>query len=108
MRRYQDLIWVFILSSAVAACAHGPGADLKPRRPPLGLHILCQPTEAQIYVDDKYMGTTKGLEKHPLMLSPGMHRVEIRSEGYFAHFAEVELAHGVKQVLKVKLRKEPF
>ena len=102
------LVLTLTLTLTAIACGTKPGPDLKPRPQLGGLLIICEPVQAQIFVDDKYMGTTKGLDKGPLMLSPGMHRIEIRHEGYFAHFAEVELARGVKQILRVKLRKEPF
>jgi len=73
-----------------------------------GILIVCDPDDALIYVDDKYMGSVKGLDRRPLPVPAGAHRLEIRKDGYFAHFAEVTVAKGVRQRLKVKLRKEPF
>ena len=89
------------------ACGPPARPVIKPR-PQIGLHIICEPADAQLYVDDRYMGSTEGLAKRALELSPGVHRIEIRRVGHFAHFAEVTLARGVKQVLKVKMRREPF
>lgn len=73
-----------------------------------GLQIECDPADALIYVDDKYLGSVKGLKQRPLKLTEGTHRIELRREGYFAHYAEVTVVKGVQQRLQVKLRKEPF
>jgi len=77
-------------------------------RPLAGLLLACEPQDSTVYVDDKYMGSVKGLNERPLMLTEGVHRVEVRRDGYFAHFAEVKIVKGVRQQLTVKLRKEPF
>ena len=105
MKPHVALIWMACLT--MAACGSPGKPALKPR-PQAGLHIVCEPDDAQLYVDDQFMGTTKGLGKRPLQLQPGLHRIEIRRVGHFAHFAEVKLVRGVKQVMKVRLRKEPF
>jgi len=63
---------------------------------------------SMLFVDDKYMGTVAGLKGRPLMLPEGPHRIELRRDGYFAHYADVTVAKGVKQRLEVTLRKEPF
>jgi hypothetical protein len=77
-------------------------------RPVGGLEIVCEPEDALLYVDDKYLGTASGLKIRPLKLAAGPHRIELRREGYFTHFAEVTITTGVRQKLRVKLRKEPF
>lgn len=99
---------VLPLSLLVASCGPSvPNTGAKVR-PLAGLLVICDPQDAMIYVDDKYMGSVKGLGRRPLMLSDGVHRVEVRRDGYFAHFTEVTVAKGVRQQLKLKLRKEPF
>lgn len=90
---------------AWAAC-HPPSQPTV--RPLAGLRILCEPADATLYVDDRYFGSTARLGRQPLMLPEGFHRLELRRDGYFAHFAEVTLVKGVRQQLEVKLRKEPF
>lgn len=73
-----------------------------------GLRITCEPVDAQLFVNDAYMGETKGLDRTPIMLREGVHRIEIRRSGYFSYFATVRVARGVGQGLHVRLRKEPF
>jgi hypothetical protein len=72
------------------------------------VQIRCEPGDALVYVDDQYQGSVKALAARPLMLPEGSHRIEIRRDGYFSHFAEVTNAKGVQQRLEVKLRKEPY
>jgi hypothetical protein len=73
-----------------------------------GLAIRCDPPDAVLFVDDKYMGTVGSLKGRAVKLPEGVHRIEVRKEGYFSHFAEVKVAKGVRQQLEVALRKEPF
>ncbi len=54
------------------------------------------------------MGTVAGLATKPVVVRVGPHRLELRKEGYFAHFAEITVAKGLRHKLEVKLRKEPF
>lgn len=98
---------VLVCSALMASCGHSGANNLKVR-PLAGLLVICEPQDAMIYVDDKYMGSVKGLNRNPLMLTEGVHRVEVRKDGYFAHFTEVKVVNGVRQQLKLKLRNEPF
>jgi hypothetical protein len=93
---------VFLLAGA---CSSAPDPD---PRPVGGLVIKAEPADALVFVDDRYMGTVAGLMERPIMLPEGQHRVELRREGYFAHFTEVRVARGVRQRVEVKLREEPF
>jgi hypothetical protein len=92
--------------AALAGC--GPRVPKMNPRPLQGVNIECEPADAQLYLDDKFLGSVKGLDKRPLMLPEGTHRLEIRKDGYFAHFAEIKVVRGVRQRLRVKLRRVPF
>jgi len=103
----RAVLLVLPMSVLIVSCGPTVATNLKVRSL-AGLVVICDPQDAMIYVDDKYMGSVKGLNRRPLMLSEGLHRVEVRRDGYFAHFAEVKVAKGVRQQLRLKLRKEPF
>jgi hypothetical protein len=103
---HRALIGSAILGLLLCACpTPGPGI---PVRPLGGVQIRCEPTDALVYVDDQYRGSVAALGARPLMLPEGVHRIEIRRDGYFPHFAEVTTAKAVQQRLEVKLRKEPY
>ncbi len=106
MRRAWSTLAALAGALLLLSCG-GPGPNVKVR-PLAGLLVRCDPGDAVIYVDDKYMGSVKGLGSKPLLLPEGVHRVEVRKDGYFAHFTEVKMVKGVRQQLKLKLRKEPF
>ena len=98
---------LLLACALLVSCGSSVANNVK-ARPLAGLLVICEPADASIYVDDRYMGSVKGLSRKPLLLPPGDHRVEVRRDGFFAHFSEVKVVNGVRQQLKVKLRKEPF
>ena len=93
------------LSLLLAACPQGNSLKV---RPVGGLLIICEPADAQVFIDDRYHGTVAGLGGRSLTLVEGQRRLELRKEGYFAFFGEVSVVKGVRQKLRVILRKEPF
>lgn len=98
---------LLLLGVAGVSCGpKGPG-ELHPRTLQ-GLLIQCEPADAAVYVDDRYIGSVKGLDRKALPLEPGTHRLELRRDGYFSHFSEVKVVAGVRQRIQVTLRKEPF
>jgi hypothetical protein len=103
-RRSSALLLQLLLLFAGGCGARSPGTT----RPLGGLLVVCEPAEAEIYVDDRFLGTVAAQRGRPLMLAPGPRRIELRHRGYFAHYAEVELVRGVRQRIEVRLRKRPF
>lgn len=97
-----------LVALLLVSCSGCPGrGDVDPRL--LGrLIIVSDPPEALIFVDDRYLGTVRGLRGRALALRPGTRRLEVRREGYFAFYADVKIARGVRKRLVIKLRKEPF
>jgi hypothetical protein len=105
--RGPALIPISIPCLALALACCGPAPDAA-RLTLGGLSVRCDPPDAVLFVDDKYMGTVGSLKGRAVKLPEGVHRIEVRREGYFSHFAEVKVAKGVRQKLEVALRKEPF
>ncbi|MCK5796951.1 MAG: PEGA domain-containing protein [Deltaproteobacteria bacterium] len=85
-----------------------PGPPPLRARPSGGLVILCKPKSAQIFVDDRYQGTVGAVAGRSLPLAVGVHRIELRKDGYFGVYREVTVVRGVRQTISVILRKEPF
>jgi hypothetical protein len=104
----RALLLAALALSILVSSACGPRTGVESARPLGGLLIACDPSDALLYVDDKYMGTVAGLATKPLPLPVGLHRLELRKEGFFAHFAEITVAKGLRHKLEIKLRKEPF
>lgn len=111
MRSTNAISHAAALLAAVALLALLAGC---PRKPTLqvralgGLLLACQPGDAEVYVDDRYLGTVSGLRGKPLALRAGRRRLQLSREGYFDHFAEVSVVKGVRQRLEIKLRRRPF
>jgi hypothetical protein len=94
---------VVLVGLATATCRPPAQPTIRPQA---GLAIACEPQDATLFIDDRYVGVVARLGQ--LVLPEGLHRLELRRDGYFAHFAEVTLVKGVRQKLAVKLRREPF
>lgn len=95
-------------AALLGAPACGPAMPDASSQPAQGIAIVCDPADALLFVDDRYVGTVAGLRGRPLPLAEGSHRIEVRRDGYHAHYAEISIAKGVRQRLEVKLRKELF
>lgn len=86
MRRILSLALVLARAGAfagalvVTACAHqGAGAALK-------IEVAEADLDAELYVDGNYVGQVRALSQRstdPLVLAPGVHRVEVRKPGRF-------------------------
>lgn len=72
------------------------------------LQIRCQPADVLVYVDDHLEMAPSRPSQESLALPAGFHRIEIRKDGYFPHFAEITVVEGRRQTITVALRKEPF
>jgi hypothetical protein len=61
-----------------------------------GISLEITPGNAQVFVDDAYVGivTTFGPASAPLTLAPGRHRVEVRAAGYQTLEFDVDVTVG--------------
>lgn len=91
---------------ALGACAHGAGRT--ELRPAGGLVLHCEPPDAEILLDDQYVGTAVGFAGRPIRLPAGLVRLELRREGYFSVYHELRVVEGLRQTLSVQLRRRPF
>lgn len=110
--RFAVTVGFVLLALALGLpCGSGcrtPEPATPPARPVGALVVACEPGDASVYVDDRFQGSVASLKTAPLSLTEGVHRIEIRREGYFSHYSEVTVSKGVRQSLEVRLRKEPF
>jgi hypothetical protein len=74
--------------SAAAALALLLLVGCGPHRVPL--HVSARPADADVFVDDVFVGAVNQLRGR-VPVAPGAHRVEIRREGYYRHYADVEV-----------------
>jgi hypothetical protein len=72
----------------VAGCLLGAGSGCGPRRVPLQVTTL--PADADVFVDDRFVGSVSQLGGK-LRVLPGRHRIEIRRDGYYRHYADLEV-----------------
>ena len=68
------------------------------------LSLACSEREALVYVDGKLAGKADDFSRHPLPLSPGNHRLELRAEGKLTAYREVIVRPNRTDTLEISLR----
>jgi hypothetical protein len=91
----------FLGGCAGATGLAGPGA---PRAAKPGLLIVCQPEDAEVYLDGTLRGRARDYDGREGVLPLGMgeHRVELRAAGYEPRRITVDTA-GARQRLELAL-----
>ncbi len=69
------------------------------------LKILCNPSDAEVFIDGVSMGETNRYDGKPgyIKLSSGTHKIEIKKEGYAPYSRDVYASHSL-QTIEVTLR----
>ena len=86
-----------------------PACPTTPQAPPPptgGLRCEGAPPAALVTIDEEIAGTLDQLAELPVLLQPGVHRVQVAAPGYFPWFGEVEVGATVEP-LRVELRAVP-
>ena len=67
------------------------------------------PEEAQVYLDDKYIGTADDFDGYPdfLYLGPGKYHLEFRLPNYMTYATDLDVTAGQQVRVEEKLRLEP-
>lgn len=105
--RFLCVVMVVVALLLCAGCSHS-GAGATRVRAMGNLIIDSDPEDAEIYVDDRYIGVVGVLNKSPIAIAEGEHRLEVRRDGYFSSYHEIRVVKGVRQRLRVSLTRVPF
>jgi hypothetical protein len=93
-----------LAAGSLAACAP-TGAVV--RKPDARLALRCNVPEARVYVDDAFVGRAGELSGRTLPVVSGARRVELRADGFFTAYRDVDVAKGAQAALDVQLHKIP-
>lgn len=104
MRAWLALVLVAAVAAG-GACASGQAAALKIAAP-------AEDADAEVFVDGNYVGQVRALESGaagPLLLAPGVHRVEVRKPGRFPvqRTVRVERRPPAEIVVEAELLEDP-
>ena len=110
-RRERAVIPAGALALLLSACAlrAAGGAD---QAAPLKIEVPQDDLDAEVFVDGNYVGQVKALdvpETGPILLAPGIHRVEVRKPGRFPvqRTVTVERSHRAPVVVRAELLEDP-
>ncbi len=70
------------------------------------LRVTVEPEEASVYVDDRFVATSRVLAREPLRIRPGAHLLTLTAPGHFPHDMELNLPAGETHV-EIRLRPVP-
>ena len=96
------LLCLVLLVVACHAAPSAPAAASRPAGKGAILDLVCSLADADVFIDDDYLGET-GDVAAGVRLAPGVHRVEIRREGYHTRYLEISLVAGETRRLEVAL-----
>ncbi|MEZ4337496.1 MAG: hypothetical protein R3B82_12820 [Sandaracinaceae bacterium] len=102
-RLIRSLLVVSLLVAplGVAGCGGAPVA-----REPARVRFLIEPTNARVYVEDRFVGAAALLRRRPESFSPGPRHFTITAPGHFPHDVEVDLPSGLTTI-NLRLRPVP-
>jgi len=90
--------------AALLAGCHG-GAPRDPSRPAADdaiVKLAVDVDDAALWVDGRFVGPVGGL-RGGVALAPGKHRIELRHDDYWSHYAELDLVPRQRVTLDVDL-----
>jgi hypothetical protein len=106
-----------IRPSGAPLSSASPGSDPLPRRAPAGpregasnveaaygaIALRVQPADAEVTIDGERWQGSPDDDRLVVQLSSGLHRIEIRKEGYRAYFTDVTVRSGETAALNVAM-----
>lgn len=109
--RDRRLSLVLGLALMLGACAGRNGGRDQPAAA-LVIEVPDIDLDAEVYVDGNYVGQVKALrvpETGPILLAPGVHRVEVRKPGRFPvqRTVTVEKTQRTSEVVRAELLEDP-
>ena len=98
--------------ATLGGCATRKAAGGPDQAAPLVVEVPDADLDAEVYVDGNYVGQVKALrvpETGPILLAPGIHRVEVRKPGRFPVQRTVEVAKQSRTpvVVRAELLEDP-
>ncbi len=85
-------------------------AATKTQPAPKKMGLLCvrgAPDDAQVYVNETLVAHAAALAARPLPLPVGSYRVEVRADGFFTLYRDVELGPDKTQCVEAAMRRVP-
>ncbi|HEY2735735.1 MAG TPA: hypothetical protein VGI70_17175 [Polyangiales bacterium] len=70
------------------------------------LKVLAEPATTTVYLNDRFIGSARLLQKQPKALTPGVKYLTFKAPGFFPHDLRLELPAG-ETLVKIKLRPVP-
>lgn len=105
---------VGLLGLALLGCGGGvvTHADALPPPPPGQgfLQVVCDPPDAELFVDGHFHGRVDGYPEGVVRLTAGPHRIRLRKAGHYAWYARIEAGAEPSRVaahLVDEVRSEP-
>jgi hypothetical protein len=93
-----------LLLLLLCGCA-GPNASL--RKTDAVLVVECEVPSAAVYVDESFAGRAAEIGRTGLQVAHGKLRVEVRADGYYPAYRDVDVKSGERARVQIPLRAIP-
>ena len=95
-----------IRSALLASALFAGGCASVTPRPTAQLRVVVEPDSARVYLNDRYAGNARVLDRRPTSLRTGIHFLTVQADGFFPHDVELALPEGLTTV-RIALRPIP-
>jgi hypothetical protein len=97
-----------LVQLALLACTFAAVSCMKPpvESRMAYLKVLAEPATTTVYLNDRFIGSARLLQKQPKALTPGVKYLTFKAPGFFPHDLRLELPAG-ETLVKIKLRPVP-
>ena len=96
----RTIVSTLAIAACVAGCAGTQVSGAKQR----GFIVMdVKPSDAQIYVDGRFMGSVDGWAGQTVVVDPGSYMLELRAPGYITQRFDVAVARDEEVTLKLQM-----
>jgi hypothetical protein len=103
------MLWRAVFTSLLSAAMFvGCGGAQTPPTQPLGtVRFKGEPKDAELSVNEKYLGPIHMFEEKGVLLKPGPQRIVVSKNGFFTEYRIVEVKENTLTTVEINLREIP-
>lgn len=102
LHHHGVVFFLSVLPICAFLCAFS-GCPARTKRLAQGIKINCSYSDARVFVNGHFLGRGRRVFNKLIKLPPGRHLVEVRLDGHYTRYREIEVKRDNVQVIKLSL-----